>query len=44
MLEQQQIASDRDQYRERLESYLETVLQRGVSLRDWAGKRNCRSF
>ena len=44
MLEKQHIASDRDQYRERLESYLETVLQRGVSLRDWGGQEKLPVF
>ena len=44
MLEKQHIASDRDQYRERLESYLETVLQRGVSLRDWGGQETLPVF
>ncbi len=34
MLENQHIVSDRNQYRERLEGYLETVLQLGVSLQD----------
>ena len=44
MLEKSQIALDRDQYRERLESYLETVLQRGVSLRDWGGQEKLPVF
>ena len=44
MLDKQYIASDRDQYRERLESYLETVLQRGVSLRDWDGQEKLPVF
>ena len=44
MLENQHSASDRDQYRERLEGYLETVLQRGVSLRGWSGHERLPVF
>ena len=44
MLDIPQITSDGDQYRERLESYLETVLQCGVSLRDWGGQEKLPVF
>ena len=44
MLENQQIVSDRDQYRTRLEGYLETVLQRSVSLQDWSGHQRLPAF
>ena len=44
MLENRHIVSDRDQYRQRLEGYLETVLQRGVSLHDWDGHETLPVF
>ena len=44
MLENQHVVSDRDRYRERLEGYLETVLQRGVSLQDWSGHERLPVF
>ena len=37
MLEDRHTVADRDRYRERLEAYLETVLQRSVALQDWDG-------
>ena len=37
MLEDWQIVAHREQNREQLEAYLETVLQRGVALQDWDG-------
>ena len=37
VLENQHIVSDRDQYRARLEGYLETVLRQRVCLQDWGG-------
>ena len=37
MLEDPHVSSDKDQYRSRLEGYLEASLQRGVRLRDWEG-------
>ena len=37
VLENRHIPSDRDQYRDRLEGYLETILQRDVPLKDWDG-------
>lgn len=44
MLEDRHIDSDRDGYRERLEAYLETVLQRSVSLQDWDGHEQLPVF
>lgn len=35
MLVNSQISSDREQFRDRLEGYLEAILQGGVRLRDW---------
>lgn len=37
MLEKQHVVTDRDQYRARLEGYLETVLQRTLRLQEWSG-------
>ena len=37
MLEDQHIVAHRERNRERLEAYLEIVLQRGVELQDWVG-------
>ena len=44
MLENQQTVSDRDQYRTRLEGYLETVLRRSVCLQDWGGHERLPVF
>ena len=44
MLENRPIVSDRDQYRERLEGYLETVLQRSASLKEWSGHERLPVF
>ena len=37
MLDNRHIPSDRDEYRDRLEDYLEAILQRNVPLEDWDG-------
>lgn len=37
MLDNRHIPSDRGQYRDRLEAYLETILKRDVPLKDWDG-------
>ena len=39
VLENRHIPSDRDQYRDRLEGYLEAILQRDVPLKDWDGHK-----
>ena len=39
MLENRHIPSDRNQYRDRLEGYLEAILQRDVPLQDWVGHK-----
>ena len=44
MLSDQQIAADRDRYRERLEVYLASVLQRRISLQDWDGHERLPVF
>ena len=44
MIENRHIVSDEDQFRERLERYLETVLQRRVSLKDWSGHERLPVF
>ena len=44
MIANRHIVSDGDQFRERLERYLETVLQRRVSLKDWSGHERLPVF
>ena len=44
MFDNQHFALDGDQYREHLQSYLETVLQRRVSLRNWSGQEKLPVF
>ena len=44
MLENQRIVPDSEQYRSRLEDYLEIVLQRTVCLQEWGGHRRLPVF
>ena len=44
MLENRQTPSDSDHYRERLEGYLEAVLQRDIPLREWDGHKRLPVF
>ncbi len=44
MLENPHASSDRDQIRDRLEGYLEAILQGGVRLRDWQGHESLPAF